>query len=298
MPNNSPGESEGHFLPSNVQLPFFAYGVFKPGELAFLQIKDLITDSQACSINATLRIRDGLPIAALSSAGDLRGHLIHFKPGAEGEAYGRIGELEPHMQYRWEVIKASVTDANCLVGRSPLKGSIVSDDNEWRGREDPLFSAALSVVEETLRENEHFEWDLKPLFRLEMAYLLLWTAIERYASLRYHLADKTTQKVMRIAEEEIFKRALKEHVAERREVFRGDEPQVKIVLDGSTPAKALAYYYQIRHNLVHRGKGVPHDHERLAKSLGELLAIFKVTLQSAFEESEEAAKSSNSIQRN
>lgn len=31
------------FFPVNASLPFFAYGVFKPGELAFLQLKELVT---------------------------------------------------------------------------------------------------------------------------------------------------------------------------------------------------------------------------------------------------------------
>ena len=78
--------------------------------------------------------------------------------------------------------------------RNPQKGTIISDYNVWNGRDDPLFTVALDVVSETFNSNEVFDWDLKPLFRLEMAYLLLWTAIERYTSLRYHLGDRANQK--------------------------------------------------------------------------------------------------------
>jgi hypothetical protein len=280
-------------MPSKIHLPFFAYGVFKPGELAFLQVKDLVASIQACSIGATLRIRDGLPIASLSSDSDLPGSLIHFKPGSEEEAYRRISEFEPQTQYRWTIVKTNLGDSNSLVGRSPLKGSVIPDDNVWKGRDDPLFTVALSVVEETLIENQCFDWNLKPLFRLEMAYLLLWTAIERYASLRYHLADDANQKVMKIANEEAFQVALEKHVTDKRKVCRSDDPQKKIALERNAPNKALAYYYQIRSNLVHRGKGVPHDHERLAKSLSELLAIFRIMLESAFQESELAVSTSN-----
>jgi hypothetical protein len=48
---------------------------------------------------------------------------------------------------------------------------------------------------------------------------------------------------------------------------------------------AVSYYYQIRQNLVHRGKGVVGDHDQIEKSLIELVAIFCATLTAAFEES-------------
>lgn len=271
--------------PNNQSLPFFAYGVFKPGELAFLQVKDLVETLSTCSITGVLRLRDGLPIASPDEPGNITGTLISFRRGNEEEAYRRIGALEPEKQYRWKTAVGEFGQANFLAGRSPHKGSVRFDEPEWNGHQDPLFTVALEVVKETLQRNYSFEWDLKPLFRLEMAYLLLWTAIERYASLRYHLGEKATKKVIKIATEPAFQRALQENVTERREVSRADDPTEKSVLDASAPEKALAYYYQIRSNLVHRGKGVPYDHERLQKSLSELLAIFENTLDAAFEES-------------
>jgi len=73
-----------------------------------------------------------------------------------------------------------------------LKGSVHADD-EWNGRDDPLFTVALDVVTK-LCNRIALRVGFEPLFRLEMAYLLLWTSIERYASLRYHLGDKATKK--------------------------------------------------------------------------------------------------------
>lgn len=90
---------------------------------------------------------------------------------------------------------------------------------------------------------------------------------------------------MKIAGESAFIQALAKCGAEPREVCRADKPTERMILDVNSPDKALDYYYQIRSNLVHRGKGVPHDHDRLEKSLRELLAIFKMTLNAAFEES-------------
>lgn len=273
------------FFPTDTRLPFFAYGVFKPGELSFLQIKDLVAHCEDCSICAGLRVRDGLPLAVPGSSGIVEGSCIHFRSGFEQDAYRRIGELEPEKQYIWRVADTKFGRANYLAGRNPQKGTIIPDYNVWNGRDDPLFTVAIDVVSETFNNNQVFDWNLKPLFRLEMAYLLLWTAIERYTSLRYHLGDRATQKVMQIADEQAFARAVKRHVAGQREICRSDDPRKKIVLDPDAPHKVIEYYYQIRHNLVHRGKGVPHDHERLAKSLRELLAIFKESFMAAFEES-------------
>ena len=46
------------------------------------------------------------------------------------------------------------------------------------GRNEPLFGPALDVVRETLDLNRKFEWDLKPMFRLQMAYTLLWMQLK------------------------------------------------------------------------------------------------------------------------
>ena len=269
-------------IPKNPSLPFFAYGVFKPNELAFLQIKDFVEQCSKAVIPGTLRIRDGLPIISLEERhGQVQGSLIQFSAEAGQDAYRRIADLEPDNQYQWATVAVGDCEANCLAGRSPLKGSTWTTD-EWSGRKDPLFNEALDVVAETLKNNSQFDYDLKPLFRLEMAYLLLWTCIERYASLRYHLGNKATQKVKNLAEEPAFRAALLEYVCEKRAVQRADKPTEKYVLDANDPSKAIDYYYQIRSNLVHRGKGASDDHERLEKSLRELLAIFKETLDAAF----------------
>lgn len=299
MPSSTPQSREQNiFVPKDIHLPFFSYGVFKPGELAFIRIKDLVVRCSDSSIAASMRIRDGLPLAMPNPSGKLRGCLIQFRQGSEEAAYRRIAELEPQSQYRWEATTTESGRANYLAGVKPMKGSIVPDEELWNGQEDPLFVVALDVVAETLQQNERFDWNLKPLFHLEMAYLLLWSAIERYASLRYHMADKATRKIMEIANECAFKSALTRHVTEKREVCRGDDPSEKVVLDPNSPDKALAYYYQIRSNLVHRGKGVPLDHERIEKSLRELLAIFRVTLKAAFDESRWGSQLSNAPNQN
>lgn len=271
-------------LPDDITLPFFAYGVFKPGELAFLQIRAFVIERIECTIAGELCIRDGLPIISPNPKERVNGALLKFFPECKEKAYQAIVNLEPDKQYHWAVAPTTSGSANYLVGRSPNKGSIPAE-KEWDGRNDPLFTVALEVVQETLESNRNFEWDLKPLFRLEMAYLLLWTCIERYASLRYHFKDKAADKVFNIAEESAFQLALQKWAHEPRSVQRADDPTQKAVLDPKDAAKSIKYYYQIRSNLVHRGKGLPHDHDRLKSSLEELLNIFRDTLDAAFLES-------------
>ena len=269
--------------PANLNLPFFAYGIFKPGQLGFFQLRGIASKIMEPShIAGALRIRDGLPIVDPNGNRQIKGALLHFAtPDAACEAYERISRLEPDQQYIWGEALANGGQANVLLGKSPLKGSVECEGDDWDGWNDPLFTSALDVVEEIAKSNSTFEWDLKPLFRLQMAYLLLWSAIERYVSLRYYLGDKAAKKVNHLASESSFGASLKKNVTERRELFRADRPGDKVILDPQDPKKALGYYYQVRSNITHRGKAVTLDHDRILASLTELLEIFRGVLKAA-----------------
>ncbi len=41
-------------------LPFFAYGIFKPGQIAYSKIKDLVLQKKEISINRPMKHRDGV----------------------------------------------------------------------------------------------------------------------------------------------------------------------------------------------------------------------------------------------
>jgi hypothetical protein len=47
------------------------------------------------------------------------------------------------------------------------------------------------------------------------------------------------------------------------------------------PEKAVGYYYQVRSNIIHRGKGAVRDFGLLKTSLEELLPIFREVLKTA-----------------
>lgn len=269
-------------LPSDISRPFFAYGIFKPGQIGFLQLRELVRTAESNYVNGSLLLRDGLPIFDPGGRDKVKGALLHFIDKAAAEkAYRRISKLEPDNHYNWAELPCDGTTANILIGRSPQKGSVACEDQDWDGWKDPLFNAALEVVEEVTRSQGNFEWDLKPLFRLQMAYLLLWSAIERYVSLRYHLGIDVSQKIGHLANEPAFGTALQQYVHERRSIFRADRPGEKIVLDPAYPKKSKDYYYQIRSNITHRGKAATRDHDLLFKSLNELLPIFRDVLNAA-----------------
>ena len=268
-------------LPHSVDLPFFAYGLFRPGQLAFFQLRELVSKvADPAEVAGSLLLRDGLPIIDPQGRGRVRGAFLRFVSERSAEAYARISAMEPEKHYCWQEVQVDGTSANLLAGRRPSKGSGSCEDAEWNGWTDPLFTAALEVVEQTLNSQD-YDWDLKPLFRLQMAYLLLWSSIERYVSLRYHLADRVTEKIGRLAREPAFAEGLLRHVNNKRIVYRVDRPSDKEVLDRERPEKAIQYYYQLRSNITHRGKAAVRDYEMLKHSLTELLAIFREVLKVA-----------------
>ncbi len=267
--------------PPNIVQPFFAYGIFRPGQLAYFQLQDLVDEiADPAQCKGKLLLRDGLPIMDLNGTDFVEGALLAFAPGKAHEAYKRISAMEPDSHYRWAEAQVNGKSANLLQGRYTAKGSIPFEEGKWDGWSDPLFTAALEVIEETLN-TQQFDWNLKSLFRLQMAYLLLWSAIERYVSLRYHLGTDATKKVRQLAQEGAFASSLLMHVKERREVYRADQPDNKFVLDPQDPGKSLDYFYQLRSNLSHRGKGVVRDYNRIQEALAQLLPIFREVLRTA-----------------
>ncbi len=282
--------------PPNLDLPFFAYGTFRPGQLAFFQLRDLVRHvEQPVEVIGSLLIRDGLPILDRTAGGRVQGVLLSFHPDRVDEAYGLVSAMEPDSQYRWDEVRVNGAPANLLVGKSPNKGSEPCEEAEWDGWNDPLFTGALEVVAETLTTSETFDWNLKPMFRLQMAYLLLWSSIERYLSLRYPMVDDSVMsRVRQLATEPAFAVSLRNHVRDRREVYRTDRPGEKEVLDPRSPEKAILYYYQVRCNITHRGKGVVRDHETLRDCAAELLAIFQEVLKVAQEDARRSFPSNDS----
>jgi hypothetical protein len=278
-------------LPGNTSLPFFSYGLFRPGQIGFRKIRPHVAQcADDCSVPGRVKERDGLPLLldAQHEWDKVPGTLITFLPEGQEDAYRAIAEIELDNLYRWDTVEVHLASgrqqANVLFGRKGDRGSHDIDYGSWDGSKDPMFTHASDIVRVVLKDNrEKFDWDdPAPTLRLQMAYMLLWTAIERFASFKYHLGEQVTGKVFRLADEPEVRETLLELNPEPRQVVRTSDPGRKETLIAADPKKALSYYYQLRSNVVHRGKTAPRDHERLVQSLDELLTIFQRILDSEF----------------
>ena len=278
----------------NPDLPFFSYGIFKPGELAYRQLHPFVDAFPVRAlVRGSLWLRDGLPLLEPNGSSTVPGYLLTFKPGREIEAYHLIDSTEPLQHYRWVTVTTleSPQRANALQGRSPTKASVPFEESEWFGRRDPVFTYAIQTVRQTAEElaAEPFEsappnsFDWPRFFHLQMAYLLLWSAIERYAALAYGPNLEPMEKVRRIGADTLFQSALRRIVGRTDRVFDSRNPDSRASLDMKRPDSSAKYYYQVRSNMSHRGKGAWKDGELVRQSLIELLAIFTAMLESSWE---------------
>ena len=285
------GSSSNLGLPDRIDLPYFTYGLLQPGEIAYSQIEALLRDDPTPNeVQGALYARDGLPLLVPGEGYDsVSGYLIQFADEDAEEAYERISSFEPKEQYRWAIVELLGSDdiANVLVGKSPRKGSIEVYEGVWRGRWDPLLTSGLSVVEEVADQYageifspgppDFFEWER--LFRLQMAYLFLWTVIERYAALAYGPALGPMQKVNKFGGDPGFMRALRRSVGRTDEVYKSSDPRDRADLNPDNGGNSAEYYYYVRSNITHRGKAAFTDAEKVRKSLLELYDIFSEMLE-------------------
>jgi hypothetical protein len=276
-------------IPKNPQLPFFAYGLFKPGQLGFDSLQPHVkTVDDSALVAGQLFEKDGVPLfadsAGFSSAQVVKGALIYFDPANAESAYHAISQIEPDSLYKWESRRSNgEVEVNILVATS-LKGAIELRENYWDGSNDPVLCCAPDLVRQAMAEAERCAFEsVERLLRLQMAYMLLWTAIERFASLRYHLGADVMPKIKRMGQTPAFTDAVKKYVKERRSIV-STIGRDSTVLSPDKPEKAYSYYYQVRSNTVHRGKAIADDADILEKCITELTSIFEEVRDNAFRE--------------
>lgn len=279
-------------LPADIKLPYIAYGLFKPNELAYNQVKEFVEDiPYEIRINGSIYVRDGLPLLKIGGSKILTGYLIKFRENSSNEAYGKISKFEPEKHYRWE--KYTLNDgsyANILIGRSPEKASIHFERTEWNSSNDPVFKECLKVIRDIVEISaeiefksshpDYFDWER--LFKLQMGYLLLWTAIERFCSLNYGPTLGPEKKIRRLGEDNGFKIALMEIVTREHRIYDCRDPENSYNLSSGNSLQSIKYYRQVRHNLSHRGKATRKDGEIIRLSLIELLKIFESLLKKKY----------------
>ncbi len=266
-------------------LPFFSYGCFRPGEISFLGIKEFVSEVKPFSIPGDLVVRDGLTLYKESNDMIVDGYLISFDKSKQKEAYSFIDSLEPKKLFRWEKKCVNGLHFNILYGVKPNKGSDDIREANWKSMwEDPFFNAGIEVLREF--NVEPFEWSLKPLFKLQMKYMLLWTILERFTFLRYSIGGGPSERNKKLSNNEYFKEGLGLFLKEERNIFNASDPDEKIILNKLDPKSSINYYYQVRCNITHRGKAVTRDHDIVEKSFSELFKITEYILTTTKSECE------------
>ena len=271
-------------LPEDLSLPMFVYGALKPGMPAHHQIAPFIDGKPKKDVTpGNLYVRDGLPLLHLEEGidGATKGVLIQWTAGKESEAYSVICAFEPRGHYEWGTTTTrSGAIANVLLIRDPRDGNPQPlDSPEWLLSDDAAFGHGLEEVRRMLREINDPErytddWSVWPRFyRCQMAYLLLWSILERLSAFcfgpgldpmervkGFHLLPGIPELVAEIVQRE-------DKVSDSRKASKFYR------LDRTNAKKCFLYYYQLRSNISHRGKGVRNEYDRLHASLTELLQI-------------------------
>jgi hypothetical protein len=252
-----------------------------------------------------LMVRDGLPLLTSheESCDAVEGFLMHWSPGREGEAYGVVCAFEPRGQYEWATVTLKTGEsANALFIRDPRDGNPQPFDNpKWLISDDAAFGPGLKEVRKMLSEINAMpgnvdDWTAWPRFyRCQMAYLLLWSILERLSAFCFGPGMDPTKRVKSFHEllgmpelvEEIVKR--EDKVSDSRkasDIFR---------LDRTNAKKCFLYYYQLRSNLSHRGKGVKNEYTRLHDSLTELLEITDRYLQKLAQDERQTSRTARLV---
>jgi hypothetical protein len=270
------------WLPTRLDLPYFAYGLLQPGELGYKQIESFVHSQRPAKVAGALSSRDGIPMMSLGSSGVVHGWLLAFAEPTS-EAYTAIASFEPRKLYRWtEVVTDDGVQANSLVAGATT-GSRPLEEERWSGKEDPVFTHAMSVIRDVADgpdgatpfasvPPQALDWSR--FFRVQMAYLLLWSALERYLSLVYGPTLDPNNKLSKLGSDAAFARHLGTIGGHGRRVYESRSRE-SAVLDVANPKRAAEYFYVIRSNLSHRGKGAWGEAEMVREALRDLSAVFR-----------------------
>ena len=277
------------FLPADTSLPFFAYGIFKEGELGFDRIQEITRFVEdAFFQHGALLERDGLPLLVDTRDNENRdndtsgvvGDLIIFHEKNALDGYKRIQDIEPESQYKWGVVEIRQTDfpderclANTLVGRRPNVGTAQIHDNCWSINQDPFFRDVIKFCKEKATDDSN-------AIVKQAALLMAWSALERISAIKYSLKANPEQRISMIGQDGRFLKALattekafgQSHPFRPIQDTRSTRSNSKKTFLFSKPAHAIDYLYQIRNNISHRGKaGYESDMPIIVASLNILV---------------------------
>ncbi len=238
---------------------------------------------------------------------------IHSFSDKGDEAYHSIKDIMPGSLYRWGVIEddcrkpiANILYANkyVLSEEMTINGSFMlkqSDENNnnnaivtWQGRFDGLFTKGMRFLQEMFVDKIDYikfhedllslKNDYYALFKLQMAYAFLWTIIDRHNSMKYGLNLKQAAQISSMAKDECFQdsvRAIGDNFNfNYKKIYASDSGRSRSFTEKKPDStedweRILKTYYQVRCNVVHRGKS-GHDASDFPKLRGAFKDMFAI----------------------
>ncbi len=266
--------------PEHTFLPFFAYGVFKPNQIAYPRIGKYVDYFKKVTCPYELRERNGMPVLTENRlhGRETSGHILKFNPRYEEKAYKIISKTKAKKLYEWTVLRIDNQNVNVLVGKEPEKTNIfMFDELDFDFRRDPIFYDAIEFIERNL--HRYFDNEKERYFNLQMCYMLLWASIERFTTFKYGNNTKRYNNEQ-FSKERAFKEGIWDVDDSYTVLNSEDLKEYRIIPD--EPKKSIRYYYAIRCNVIHTGKSHIREMEFLEKATEELLEIYKNVLDDSF----------------
>ena len=302
-------------LPKNQKLPYFAYDSFKLGQIAYPVIDYFVDSIEEIEVDFPLLHRNGIPAIINEHTDKTCGHILYFNNNIIQEkyngktfyknAYSYIAATKPADLYDW--IVEPITDelsVNIAVGNPDKFRDVYENYNNYEGEKDPVFYDALKFIEKNIQTRHDpkfciFEEDYRnrkdpyemyfdnylypseKFLDLQMNYALLWSSIDKYLSLCYWGWNQK-KNIIKLSRYRPFKEGLKKFVSRKDTVNNIILSTRTSELNRNNSANSIKYYYEIRCNVIHGGKEVYQDMEKVLKSLEELSQIFKYILDDTF----------------
>ncbi len=278
--------------PPRLDLPMFSYGPEKPGQPAHDLLAAFVVKTEASTLTAGgLRVRDGLPLLDPDGTAGVTGTLLTFAAGREKDAYTTVCEVAARQHYRWDMTELRVDGrpgrVNVLRGRHPDRGSSDEWFSSWSAGDDPLLRFGMAHVRRnalthvatpfpTVPTDEAGAWDR--FYALQSAYLLLWSAVERFTALAYGPAHPVMERTWRLGDDPGFRKCvLAAGVAPSAKTADSRDPTRarRIREDG---AGAMFSWDAARHLVAHPGRTAFADGVVVRRSLIDLHDSFRLHL--------------------
>lgn len=270
----------------------FDYGLVKPGQPAHDLVAGAVVRTEPSTMpTGGLRIRDGLPLLDPEGTVGVEGALLTFAPGQEKAGYTTVCTIAPRQHYRWDMVEMRVDGrpgrVNVLRGRHPDRGSPDEWFSSWSAAEDPVLRFAPVAVRAAalvaaaaplpnLAGDDPALWDR--FFGLQSAYLLLWSAVERFTALAYGPGQPALERTWRLGDDVRFRDCV---------VAAGVAPSAKTP-DSRDPTRArriredgsgaMFSWDAARHMVGHPGRTAYLDGVLLRRSLIDLHDTFRLLL--------------------